>query len=94
MCLGAIWAVRGSQPAVHARAAASPRTLVIAVLLFGLGAAARFRNLPWELISLGFAVAALVVAARKPLDRVHNVLAGLRRAVRRYSHPDVARRFG
>jgi len=75
MCLGGIWAVaavslqftRGRGIAAHA---------VIAAMLFGLGVAARFRNLPWELIALGFAVAALVVASRKPLDRVHNVLAG------------------
>ena len=76
MCLGAIWAIaavalqftRGRGVAAHA---------LIAVLLLGLGMAARFRDLPWELISLGFAVAALFVAARKPLDRVHNVLAGV-----------------
>jgi hypothetical protein len=75
MCLGGIWAVaavslqftRGRGVAVHA---------VIAAMLFGLGVAARFRDLPWELISLAFAVAALAIAARRPLDRVHNVLAG------------------
>ena len=75
MCLGAIWAIaavalqftRGRGVAAHA---------MIAVLLLGLGTAARFRDLPWELISLSFAVAALFVAARKPLDRVHSLLAG------------------
>jgi hypothetical protein len=76
MCLGAIWAIaafalqvtRGRGVAAHA---------VIAVVLFGIGVAARFRDLPWELISLGIAVAALVVASRRPMERVHNVLAGL-----------------
>jgi hypothetical protein len=76
MCLGGIWAVaavalqftRGRSVAAH---------VLIGALLFGLGIAARFRNLPWELISLAFPVAALIVASRRRLDRVHSVLAGL-----------------
>jgi Predicted membrane protein (DUF2339) len=75
MCFGAIWSVaavalqfmRSRGVAAHA---------VIAALLLGLGIAARFRALPWELISLATAVAGLYVAARRPLDRVHSALAG------------------
>lgn len=76
MCLGAIWAIAAVSLQFTSRRGVAAH-VVIAALLLGLGVAARFRNLPWELISLGFAVAALVVAARRPLDRVHNVLAGL-----------------
>ena len=76
MCLSGIWAIaaaalqltRGRGVAAHA---------IIAALLLGLGVAARFRDLPWELISLAFAVAALGVAARRPMGRMHSVLAGL-----------------
>ena len=76
MCLSGVWAIaaaalqvtRGRGVGAHA---------VIAALLLGLGVAARFRDLPWELISLALAVAALAVAARRPMDRVHSVLAGL-----------------
>jgi uncharacterized membrane protein len=76
VCLGAIWAIAAVALQLTTRRGVAVH-VIIAVLLFGLGTAARFRELPWELISLAFAVAALAVAARKPLDRVHNVLAGL-----------------
>jgi hypothetical protein len=51
---------------------------IIGLLMLGLGLAARFRNLPWELVTLGIAVAALVLAARRsPSERLHGFLAGL-----------------
>ena len=76
VCLGAIWAIAAVALQLTTKRGVAVH-VIIAVLLFGLGTAARFRDLPWELISLAFAVAALAVAARKPLDRVHNVLAGM-----------------
>jgi hypothetical protein len=77
LALGAIWTaaaaylwfVKREGVALHA---------VIAVLFAGLGAAARFENLPWELIALAFTVAALRLAAqRSESKRLHNTLAGL-----------------
>jgi uncharacterized membrane protein len=51
---------------------------VIAVLLAGLGVAARYRDLPWELIALAFSVGALWIASqRSGSTRLHNALAGL-----------------
>jgi|GEM_PF-478699 len=51
---------------------------VIAVLLAGFGVAARYRNLPWELIALAFSVGALWLAARRSSSRtLHSALAGL-----------------
>jgi hypothetical protein len=51
---------------------------VIAVLLGGLGVAARYRDLPWELIALAFSVGALWLASRRSTSaRLHNALAGL-----------------
>jgi uncharacterized membrane protein len=51
---------------------------VIAVLLAGFGVAARFHDLPWELLALAFAVGALWLAARRSQStRLHNALAGL-----------------
>jgi uncharacterized membrane protein len=51
---------------------------LIGVLMFGLGLAARFRGLPWELLALGVAVAALALAARRPeSQRLQGFLAGL-----------------
>ncbi|MCC2639246.1 MAG: hypothetical protein K0Q68_2965 [Moraxellaceae bacterium] len=78
LALGAIWAlaavalraVRRDGVAAHA---------IIAALLLLLGVAARFRDLPWELILLALAVAGLAVAARlrRPVDSLHGMLAGL-----------------
>ena len=51
---------------------------IIGLLMLGFGLAARFRDLPWELLTLGIAVAALVLAARRsPSTRLHGFLAGL-----------------
>ncbi|MFO1466333.1 MAG: DUF2339 domain-containing protein [Steroidobacteraceae bacterium] len=52
--------------------------LVVGALLVGFGLAARFQDLPWELIGLAFSVGALGVAAyRSKSESLHNVLAGL-----------------
>ena len=51
---------------------------VIGLLMLGLGLAARFRELPWELVTLGLTVAALALAARRSESaRLHGFLAGL-----------------
>jgi hypothetical protein len=51
---------------------------IIGLLMLGFGLAARFRNLPWELVTLAIAVAALALAARRsPSTRLHGFLAGL-----------------
>jgi hypothetical protein len=64
-----LWALKREGVALHA---------VVAVLLLGLGAAARYRNLPWELMALAFSVGALWLAVRRShSERLHNALAGL-----------------
>jgi uncharacterized membrane protein len=51
---------------------------IIGLLMIGFGLAARFRNLPWELVTLGIAVSALALAARRSdSQRLHGFLAGL-----------------
>jgi uncharacterized membrane protein len=51
---------------------------IIGLLMLGCGLAARFRDLPWELVGLGIAVIALVLAARRSQSaRLHGFLAGL-----------------
>jgi len=51
---------------------------VIALLMLGLGLAARFRNLPWEIVALAVGVSALVLAARRSSStRLHSFLIGL-----------------
>ena len=51
---------------------------IIGLLMLGFGLAARFRDLPWELVALGIAVAALALAARRSQsERLHGFLAGL-----------------
>jgi hypothetical protein len=51
---------------------------IIGLLMMGCGLAARFRDLPWELVGLGISVIALVLAARRsPSARLHGFLAGL-----------------
>jgi len=75
--LGVIWLAAASLLRVLARDGVAAHA-VIGVVLMGLGAAARFRGLPWELIALAFAVGALALAARRsPSARLHSVLAGL-----------------
>lgn len=50
---------------------------VIGVLMAGLAVAARFANLPWELVTLATTVIALWLAARRPeAERLQNILAG------------------
>jgi hypothetical protein len=51
---------------------------IIGLLMLGCGLAARFRDLPWELVGLGISVIALVFAARRSQSaRLHGFLAGL-----------------
>ena len=51
---------------------------IIGLLMLGCGLAARFRDLPWELVGLGIAVIALVLAARRSQStRLQGFLAGL-----------------
>ena len=51
---------------------------IIGLLMLGFGLAARFRDLPWELVGLGIAVTALALSARRSQSgRLHGFLAGL-----------------
>ena len=51
---------------------------IIGLLMLGCGLAARFRDLPWELVGLGIAVIALVLSARRSQStRLQGFLAGL-----------------
>jgi hypothetical protein len=51
---------------------------IIGLLMLGFGLAARFRDLPWELVTLAIAAAALALAARRSQsERLHGFLAGL-----------------
>jgi uncharacterized membrane protein len=51
---------------------------IIALLMFGFGLAARFRNLPWELVALAIGVAALWLSSRRSASsRLHGFLGGL-----------------
>ena len=51
---------------------------IIGLLMLGFGLAARFRNLPWELVALGVAVMSLFLSARRSTPRaLHGFLAGL-----------------
>ncbi|MEZ5566646.1 MAG: DUF2339 domain-containing protein [Gammaproteobacteria bacterium] len=75
--LGIIWTFAAISLQLLGRAGAAAHA-VIATVLLGLGVAARLQNLPWELISLAFAVGMLAVAAwRTPLSQLHSNLAGL-----------------
>jgi hypothetical protein len=51
---------------------------IIALLMFGFGLAARFRNLPWELVALAIGVAALWLSSRRSTSgTLHGFLGGL-----------------
>ena len=51
---------------------------IIGLLMLGCGLAARFRDLPWELVGLAIAVISLVLAARRSQSmRLQGFLAGL-----------------
>jgi hypothetical protein len=51
---------------------------VIGTLLMAIGVAARFRGLPWDVITLAFATGALTIGAyRTTSRRVHDLLVGL-----------------
>jgi uncharacterized membrane protein len=51
---------------------------IIGLLMLGFGLGARFRELPWELVTLAIAVAALALAARRSQSaRLHGFLAGV-----------------
>jgi hypothetical protein len=51
---------------------------IIGLLLLGIGIAARYRSLPWELIALAIAVASLSLAARRTQSaRLQGFLSGL-----------------
>lgn len=78
ICLAAIWALAAAGLRFVAREGVAVHA-VIAGLLMLLGVAARFKNLPWELISLALGVAGLAIAAwrRKPVSGLHSILAGL-----------------
>lgn len=76
--LGGIWVLAAAGLRVMTREGVAAHA-VIAGLFMVLGIAARFKNLPWELISLALGVSALSLAAwlRKPAEGLHSILAGL-----------------
>lgn len=78
LVLGGIWAAAAITLLAIRRDGAAAHG-IIAGLLAVLAVAARFRDLPWELLSLALSVAVLAIAARArtPLARLHGVLAGL-----------------
>jgi uncharacterized membrane protein len=66
---GYLWVANREGSAAHA---------VIGLLLSGLGIAARFNDLPWELVALAFSAGALELASRRSSSRqLHSALAGL-----------------
>ena len=77
IALGTIWAIATAALGALRRTGAAAHAAIAAALML-LGVAARFRDLPWELIGLALAVGALGIAVwRRPLGRVHDVLAGI-----------------
>jgi uncharacterized membrane protein len=75
--LGVIWLV-GAGVLQLSRSEGAAGHLVIGLLLLGLAGAARFRELPWELIGLAFTVTALWMASRwSDSERLQTILAGL-----------------
>ena len=76
-CFAAIWLGASLWMRTEKRDGVATHAL-IGLLMFGLGLAARFPGLPWELLALGIAVAALALAARRPdSQRLQGLLAGL-----------------
>jgi uncharacterized membrane protein len=77
ICLGLIWIGAAAYLQLAAREGTAAHA-VIGALLMVFGIAARFRGLPWDLISLAFAVVALGVAVRRSdSSRLQNFLAGV-----------------
>jgi hypothetical protein len=75
--LGLIWIVAAAALRASKGEGAGGH-LVIGVLLLGLAAAARYRDLPWELLGLAFTVVALWMASRwSDSRRLQSILAGL-----------------
>lgn len=75
--LGVIWLLAAGTMRVT-RSEGAAAHLVIGALLLGLAAAARFRDLPWELLALAFTVIALWMASRwSDSQRLQSILAGL-----------------
>lgn len=62
--LGVIWLVAAACLRILGRDGAAAHA-AIATVLIGLGMAAEFRELPWELVAVAFAVGALALAARR-----------------------------
>jgi hypothetical protein len=63
-CFAAVWSGAAAWLFAQKREGALAHAL-IGMLMLGLGLAARFRGLPWELLALAIAVGALVLAARR-----------------------------
>ncbi|MBN8281437.1 MAG: DUF2339 domain-containing protein, partial [Gammaproteobacteria bacterium] len=78
LVLGGIWAA-ASVVLLAVRREGAAAHGIIAGLLAVLAVAARFRDLPWELLSLALSVASLGIVARvrTPAGRLHGMLAGL-----------------
>ena len=75
--LGAIW-IAASAWLYSQRREGMATHAIIGVLMLGLGIAARFRDLPWELVALSITVLALAFSARRSQSqRLHGFLAGL-----------------
>ncbi|HEU5138188.1 MAG TPA: DUF2339 domain-containing protein [Steroidobacteraceae bacterium] len=74
---GAIWIAAAAWLYAQKREGMATHA-IIGLLMLGFGLAARFRNLPWELVGLGLAVTALALSARRSQsERLHGFLAGL-----------------
>jgi hypothetical protein len=72
-----IWAAAAAWLRVQKRDGVATHS-IIALLMFGFGLAARFRNLPWELVALAIGVAALWLSSRRSASsRLHGFLGGL-----------------
>jgi uncharacterized membrane protein len=77
LALSAVWFAVAAYLALMRRDGAVVHA-VIGILLAGSAVAARFRDLPWELIALAFTVLALRLAARRSNSaRLQSALAGL-----------------
>jgi uncharacterized membrane protein len=78
VALGAIWALAALALRFTGRAGAALHAVIAGVLVV-LGAAARFQDLPWDLLMLALSVGALAIAAWRlsPVGKLHGLLAGL-----------------